>query len=141
MSPEQARGHTISASSDWYSVGVILYEALTGFRPFRGEAIDVLARKQESEVVPPRERTPGVPEDLDRLCCQMLRRDEEERPSGVEILRSLRGNEERPSRSGEDGARSSHGAPFVGRKEQLAALHEAFARTKEGRAVTIENPR
>jgi len=137
MSPEQARGHTISESSDWYSVGVILYEALTGFLPFRGEPIDVLARKQQSEVVPPRERTPGVPEDLDRLCCQMLRRDEEERPSGAEVLRRLRSRESGPKPSGEHAVRSSPHAPFVGRREQLAALHEAFARTKEGRAVTL----
>ncbi|MEO8584694.1 MAG: serine/threonine-protein kinase, partial [Acidobacteriota bacterium] len=137
MSPEQARGHTIGESSDWYSVGVILYEALTGFLPFRGEAIDVLARKQQSEVVPPRERAPGVPEDLDRLCRQMLRRHEEERPPGAEVLRLLRGGGVGPKLSGEHGARSSRGAPFVGRKEQLAALHAAFARTKEGRAVTL----
>ncbi len=137
MSPEQARGHTTSESSDWYSVGVILYEALTGVLPFRGESLDILARKQQSEVVPPRERTPGVPDDLDQLCCQLLRRDEDERPSGAEILRRLRGCEGGPKPLKVRGVHTSSRAPFVGRREQLAALHEAFARTKEGRAVTL----
>ena len=137
MSPEQARGHVTSESSDWYAVGVILYEALTGFLPFRGERIDVLERKQKSEVIPPSERSPGIPDDLDQLCCQLLRRDEEERPAGTEVLRRLRGRDGEPKQTLERGLRLSHGAPFVGRKEQLTALHEAFARTKEGRAVTL----
>lgn len=137
MSPEQARGHGARESSDWYSVGVMLYEALTGFRPFAGEPIEVLTQKLRSEVVPPHKRVSGVPEDLDRLCCQLLRRDEGERPPGAEILRRLRGGEAGPRLWTGRGARSSHRAPFVGRREQLAALHDAFARTKEGRAVTV----
>ncbi len=136
MSPEQARGHTTRESGDWYSVGVILYEALTGSLPFRGEPIDILTRKQQSEIVPPRERTPGVPDDLDQLCCLLLRRDEDERPSGTEILRRLRGSDVGLKPPKGRGVRTSQ-APFVGRREQLAALHEAFARTKEGRAVTL----
>jgi tetratricopeptide (TPR) repeat protein len=137
MSPEQARGRVTGAASDWYSVGVMLYEALTGSRPFRGDQIEVLAQKLQYEVVPPRDRARGIPEDLDRLCCQLLRRDEGERPSDAEVLRRLRGGEAGPRLSTGRGGRASPRAPFVGRKEQLAALHEAFARTKEGRAATI----
>lgn len=136
MSPEQARGVAAREASDWYSVGVILYEALTGFLPFRGEPIDVLSRKQQYEAVPPHERAPGVPDDLDRLCCQLLRRNEEDRPSGAEILRRLRGSGGASRPSVERGVPSTH-HPFIGRREHLTALHEAFARTKEGRAVTL----
>ncbi len=137
MSPEQAKGLTVGEASDWYSVGVILYEALTGVLPFHGETIELLARKLRDEPVPPRELVPGIPEDLDLLCRQLLRREEKERPSGAEILQRLRGGERASRPSIVASSPSSRPAPFIGRKEHLAALHEAFARTKEGRVATL----
>ncbi len=46
MAPEQATGDTVTDAADWYSVGVILYEAFTGRVPFEGKMTDVLLRKQ-----------------------------------------------------------------------------------------------
>jgi len=137
MSPEQARGIPVGESSDWYSVGVILYEALTGVLPFRGETIDLLTRKLRDDPIPPRELVAGIPEDLDLLCRQLLRREEKERPSGAEILQRLRGGERARRPSIVRGATSSRAVPFIGRERHLAALHEAFGRTKEGRVATI----
>src|SRR5207244_8305147 len=54
MAPEQAAGMPVTAASDWYSVGVILFEALTNERPFNGAAFDILAAKQNKD--PPRPR-------------------------------------------------------------------------------------
>jgi eukaryotic-like serine/threonine-protein kinase len=136
MSPEQARGLAVGAATDWYSLGVILYEALTGVLPFCGEMTDLLARKQHRDPVPPRKHVPVVPEDLDRLCCQLLRRKPDDRPSGPEILRRLRGGDGAPA-SPVTRSRSSRPTPFVGRREQLAALHEAFARSREGHVVIV----
>jgi serine/threonine protein kinase len=137
MSPEQARGLPAREASDWYGVGVILYEALAGVLPFRGEPADILEQKLRSEPDPPRTLSPNVPEDLDHLCCQLLRRNEERRPSGEEILRQLRSGAGATSLPVERTEFSSRPAPFIGRQGQLEALREAFNRTKEGRLVTL----
>ncbi len=135
MSPEQAAGRPVTAASDWYGVGVMLYEALTGVRPFPGEFLDVLVEKQRSEPPPPRELAPAVPEDLSALCSALLRRDPRDRPSGEEIFRVVRAA--KPERVEIRSAPAGLAARFVGRQAHLAELDDAFARTQEGRAVAV----
>src|SRR5260370_6793493 len=62
LSPEQAQGYAVSASSDIYSVGVILYELLTGVVPFQGESAVAIAYKQApAEPPPPSDLHPPLP--------------------------------------------------------------------------------
>jgi eukaryotic-like serine/threonine-protein kinase len=136
MSPEQGAGQPVSEASDWYSLGVMLYEALTGCVPFRGTKTEMILQKLQREPAAPHELVSGVPEDLDRLCCGLLRRDPRQRPKADTILRSLGGHRgvRRTSTATQGDAR---GIPFVGRRNELARLQEAFLRSEAGQAVTV----
>jgi beta-lactam-binding protein with PASTA domain/predicted Ser/Thr protein kinase len=76
LSPEQAQGFAVSAPSDLYSVGIILYEMLTGRVPFEGESAVTIALKQVSEApVPPSAHNPGVPPALEAVVLRALEKD------------------------------------------------------------------
>jgi serine/threonine-protein kinase len=76
LSPEQAQGHEVTAVSDLYSVGVMLYEALTGRVPFEGESAVAIAMKQVSEVPQrPSSLNPRVSPALDAVVMRALEKD------------------------------------------------------------------
>jgi eukaryotic-like serine/threonine-protein kinase len=80
LSPEQAQGHVVSGSSDLYSIGVILYELLTGVVPFDGETAVAIAFKQVSaQARPPSEVNPSVPPGLDAVVLRALAKDPAQR--------------------------------------------------------------
>jgi serine/threonine protein kinase/tetratricopeptide (TPR) repeat protein len=140
MSPEQGAQLPISRSSDWYSVGVMLYQALTGRLPFAGKFFEVMMNKQNFDPPAPSELVTNVPQDLNDLCMQLLRRKPEERPSGREILRVLGHGETGPLQQpimSLPAPSQVHTSPFVGREHQLRELADDFAVTRRGQTVTV----
>jgi beta-lactam-binding protein with PASTA domain/predicted Ser/Thr protein kinase len=80
LSPEQAQGLPVDARSDLYSIGIVLYELLTGTPPFEAESPVTIALKQVSETpVPPLQRNPAVPPPLDAVVMRALRKEPSER--------------------------------------------------------------
>ena len=132
MAPEQVDpGATLSEATDWYGAGVVLYQALTGRRPFEGDATAVLRAKQEREPLPPRARVSDVPADLDELCAGLLRTRADQRPSGAEVLARLCGN------APQTPASVARTPALIGRDVHRDVLHDGFAAAKGGQGQIL----
>ncbi len=92
MSPEQARGHVVDSRSDLYSLGALLYRMCTGVPPFMKETVmETLTALVSEPLVPPRQRNPKIPAELDELITQLLSRKPDDRPADAdEVIRRLR---------------------------------------------------
>jgi serine/threonine-protein kinase len=87
LSPEQARGAPVDSRSDLYSLGIVLYEMLTGKVPFTGDTPVEIAMKHLSQVPePPSKLRPNIPHDLDAVVMRALAKDPEQRYSSAEEM-------------------------------------------------------
>lgn len=91
FSPEQARGVNVTSSSDLYSLGVVMYEMLTGRQPFRGDTPIAIALKQIQEnPVPLRQYLPELNRELEQLVLRLMAKEPSQRPRDAEeVVRIL----------------------------------------------------
>ena len=116
LSPEQAQGLAVDQRSDLYSLGMVLYEMLTGRAPFRADSAGSVAYKQQRETPPPPSTdNPAVPPQLDAVVGRAMSFDPADRQGSAEELRGellavghgCRGSTERSCRVGR--SRACHG--------------------------------
>ncbi len=140
MSPEQALGDRLGPPSDWYGVGEMLYQALTGQTPFQGKGmLALLAAKQEDRPPPPSSIVAGLPAALESLCMDLLERDPAKRPSGEEVLQRIGAAEVANGGASEATPDPSESSPslFLGRDLEVQALHEAAGSARRDRPVVV----
>ena len=76
IAPEQARGQAPDARSDIYSLGIVMYEMLTGKLPYVGASdVEVAVKHMNTDPVSPREIVPEIPEELERICLKAMNSD------------------------------------------------------------------
>jgi eukaryotic-like serine/threonine-protein kinase len=98
LSPEQSAGEPVTAAADIYSLGVVLYELLTGRKPYTFKSLEELVVKQRERPIPPlREIEPDIPEELEAVIMRCLARNPEYRPaSAAELARDLAASSPEP---------------------------------------------
>lgn len=131
MAPEQAAGEIATEASDFYALGVMLFEALTGSMPFAGSGRGLLAEKQRCD--PPMPSVGDTLRDLAMLAHALLARDPSARPTAAEL------GTFRPQVTDEPAPRPAPPSvsALVGRADERALLRSAYRESLSGASVVI----
>ena len=140
MAPEQLSSEPSTPATDWYAVGCILYEMLTGIAPFVGSSNQVLSDKRTKVPVDPRKLYAHLPDDLCQLAMDCLIIEPQARPTdAAERLRACAV----ATTSVRSPQRAPVAVPFVGREAQLNCLDQTWrelVRDHTGTVVLLRAP-
>ena len=134
MAPEQVMEESCTEAADWYAVGSILYETLTGQPPFQGSLYALLLKKQSEDPPHPRTIQPSADQELSDLCMELMDREPDRRPRGPAILARL------GSQHDKNALRQTNRHPAVrtppqgicGRTAELDVLARGYAKISKG---------
>ena len=140
MAPEQARGESVAAEADVFSLGVLLYELVTGRHPFMAASqLGTLNALMWETPEPPSLLNPEIPRALDQLILESLQKDQRLRPGASEVMYRLALAHDSNIATALSSVavtprRLSARSNVVGREEELAAMNDEFERAHRGKA-------
>ncbi|MDA1053880.1 MAG: serine/threonine-protein kinase, partial [Planctomycetota bacterium] len=137
MSPEQANAEPLTAASDWYSVGVMLYEVLTGRLPVRGNTMQILSKKRAASPIEPWQHQLDNPKHLNDLCMALLNPNPEKRPSVEEVLRCFSPADATETMIMPRRAVAFKSVELVGRERHFERLRASFAQVSAGGTLSM----
>ncbi|WNG49375.1 protein kinase [Archangium minus] len=138
MAPEQWAGEQTSAASDWYSVGVMLFEVLVGRRPFNGPSDARLAQQRQGPI-DPSSLVEGIPTELAALCLRLLHPDPRQRAGYEDLMACVAPGRGEFLRQGSI-VPMGPAQVLVGREQELGVLTQALQRSSAG-TLTLVNLR
>jgi serine/threonine protein kinase len=143
MAPERITGQELGTAADWYSVGVILYEALCGKLPWADRQARIRAAQRAQAAPPPGDFVSGCADDLNALAVALLEPRPQARAGAQEILRMVGDAPPRTAPGHSSPPPVSLGErPFVGRRAELEFLDQAQAECSGVRpcVIVIDGP-